>query len=220
MDSFPSRTAKAVWLVLLGLAFLGPAKSPRPEVTLTSKSSVLGDTIALYRDRQSVKIVVRSSAVPGPSAGSYTYIYRVTGDAQNKRGVDFFGVSPVAPPDSMEMPEQWIAGYGYLEDARAAIWACADTLTPPPTDENIFDWSSPFEIQPGENKVFTMVSRHPPTEVTFYAQGFDSLPEVGSYFEQEYPGEMNTAGSPEYPSPFRAGVMGRAIGPALTAKSR
>jgi hypothetical protein len=213
MGPFPSQTARAVWLVCFGLAFLGLAK-PRPsEVTLTSRSSVLGDTIPLYRDRQSVKIVVKSSAVAGPP-GLYTYAYSVTADSENRRGVDFFGVSPVAVPDSMAMPEQWIAGYGYLENSRAAIWACADTLTPPPVDENLSDWSSPFEIQPGETKVFTMVSRHPPTEVTFYAQGFDSLPEVETYFEEDYPGEVNTAGYPEYPSPFRTGVTGRAIGPS------
>ena|SRR5689334_5534591 len=193
MGSFPSQTARAVWLVLFGLALLGLVKSRRSEVTLTSRSTVLGDTIALYRDRQSVRIAVRSSAVAGPSRGLYTYTYRVTADTENKRGVDFFGISPVEEPDSMAMPEQWIAGYGYDENPRAAIWACGDTLTPPPKDENLMDWSSPFEIQPGETKVFTMVSRHPPTEVAFYAQGFDSLPEVGSYFEADYPGEVNTA---------------------------
>src|SRR5690349_11223536 len=191
MVSLPSRTARAVWLVFLGLTLLGLVKPRRNEVTLTSRSSVLGDTIPLYRDRQSVKIVVKSSAVAGPP-GLYTYVYSVTADPENKRGVDFFGVSPVAVPDSMAMPEQWIAGYGYLENSRAAIWACADTLTPAPIDENLSDWCSPFEVQPGETKIFTMVSRHAPTEVTFYAQGFDSLPEVGTYFEEDYPGQVNT----------------------------
>jgi hypothetical protein len=114
----------------------------------------------------------------------------------------------------MTGPWQWMTGYGYEEDGSAAVWACADTITEPPAGiEDAGSYSSPYEIQPGETKVFTLVSRHPPETVSFYAQGFDSLPEVGTYREDEYPGARSEG--PEYPSLFRVGVTGRAIGPAL-----
>jgi hypothetical protein len=203
---------------LLGLVLLASLSARRGEVSVTNESKVIpADSIpSSWTGRQAVSIVVKSSAVPGPTAGFYTYTYKVTSSLRSTRGVSDFGISPVPEPDSMTGPWQWMTGYGYEENGSAAVWACADTITEPPAGiEDAGSYSSPYEIQPGETKVFTLVSRHSPGTVSFYAQGFDSLPDVGTYFEEEYPGEVNTAGSPEYPSLFRVGVTGRAIGPAL-----
>jgi hypothetical protein len=211
-----------VGVCFLGLVLLGSLSARRDEVSVTSKSRVIpANPIPIsWTGRQAVSIVVKSSAVPGPKAGFYTYTYTVTSDHRSTRGVSDFGISPVSAPDSMAGPWQWMAGYGYQEDGSAAVWACADTITEPPAGiEDAGSYSSPYEIQPGETKVFTLVSRHPPGDCSFYAQGFDSLPDVGTYFEEEFPGEVNTAGSPEYPSLFRVGVTGRAIGPEIEEQS-
>jgi len=156
----------------------------------------------------------------GPTPSQYTYTYQVTSERSSGVGVNVFGIAPVPPPDSMSAPDQWMGGYGYEEKDNAAVWACVDTLTEPPAGhEDGFDYSSPYEIQPGETKVFVLVSRHPPTRsVSFYAQGFDSLPEVGTYLD-----EGDTGGQPvpvryAYPSLFRVGVTGSAIGPSIRGR--
>jgi len=130
-----------------------------------SKSRVLNadSTRTVLSGRQRIGISVRSSATLGPEPGYYTYTYQITSERSSGVGVSVFGIAPVPPPDSMTAPDQWMGGYEYEENDRAAVWAVLDTITPPPLDKNLMDWSSPYEIQPNETKTFTLVSRRPPT---------------------------------------------------------
>ncbi len=159
---------------------------------------------------QSVRITVVSSATAGPTPGYYTYVYQVTNDHNSSGNVAEFGVAPVAPPDSMFAPDQWITSYGYQENPDAAVWSVADTITVDSTvDAPIY--SSPYEIQINETKTFTLVSRRPPaSSVSYYAQAFDSLPDVDSY-------TGSGPGVYDYPSLFRVGVTGNAIGPDINS---
>jgi hypothetical protein len=199
-------------LLLVAAACSKSGASQRDRISATSTSRILfADPVMKAPSAlQAVRITVISSATAGPTPGYYTYVYQVTNDHNSTGNVAEFGVAPVAPPDSMFAPEQWITSYGYQENPDAAVWSVADTITVDSTvDAPIY--SSPYEIQINETKIFTLVSRRPPTSsVSYYAQAFDSLPDVDSY-------TASGPGGYDYPSLFRVGVTGTAIGPDINS---
>ncbi len=148
--------------------------------------------------------------MPGPSPGLFTYTYRVTNHPSARAGIRKFGVGHLPEPDSAFAPEQWTGFYGWEEEDSAVVWACTDSLTRAPADwDSTNIYPSPYEIQPGRSATFLMVSRLPPSpapDLRFCAQEFAPIPEEGKY-------SMGESGPSDFPSLFRVGTSGAAIGP-------
>jgi hypothetical protein len=175
-----------------------------------SQSSILGGDSLLQAPTaaQRIRLTVESSSTPGPGPGFYTYTYIVTSECQSDEGVTRFGVARVPRPHSSTAPFQWEMFYGYQSEDSAVVWAVTDTLTPPPPGWGDNLYPSPYEIQACSTKTYSFVSRRPPTTVTFYAQGFDTLAPAGTY-------SMGEAGGDDYPTLFSVGVSGDAVGPDI-----
>jgi FlgD Ig-like domain len=178
---------------------------------MVSKSRILGGDSYLrpLLASQAFTITVTSSAVSGPGPGKYTYTYAVSSASNNQIGVELFGIKRVPPPDEVESPPQWTAFFGFDEEESSVVWACTDTLTEaPPGWDSVQVFPSPYEIQPGQSKTFTMVSKRLPTQsVTFYALGSDTVPAVGLY--------SGSTGAFDYPTLWNAGVSGTVWGPDI-----
>ncbi len=161
---------------------------------------------------QQARVTVGSSCVPGPAPGFFTYSYRLTNHPSARAGIMTFGVGLVPKPDSAFAPGQWTAFYGWQEDDSAVVWACSDSLTPPPAGwDSTNVYPSPYEIQPGRAATFRMVSRLPPApapDLRFCAQVFAPIPEAGRYSTGEI-------GPSDFPTLFRVGTSGVIIGPTF-----
>ena len=113
----------------------------------------------------------------------------------------------MAVPDSVIVPPGWTASFEQDEEDDTVVWAVADTPTqPPPGHEESAAWPNPFEIQPGQTKVFGLFCRRPPGPlVSFHAQVFDTASDI-------YPDDgANRDGADALPA---TGVRGCAVGPA------
>ena len=205
----------AVEVLLVGLSPEQPSRVAHGANRFVTSSRLVGVPAVIHapRSAQQIRITVESATEAGPSPGYFTYTYTVTNEHNSAVGVRTFGINRIPEPDSAFCPGQWAGFYGWQEEDSAVVWSVTDSLTKaPPGWDSTNIYPSPYEIQPGQSALFRMVSRRPPTptpSVSFYAQGFDLIPEAGPYTTSEEPGEAN------FPSLFRGGVTGLVFGPDI-----
>lgn len=152
--------------------------------------------------RHQIEVEVKTSVKRGPAKGYFTYTYTVHNNRANRSGVESFAIAPVPAPDSTTSPFQCVADFGYETREDALAWVVIDTLTPPPAGwDSTNTWPSPYGIQPGETKIFQLVSKYPPMKTEYFSQGFAGIPESDAYDDEHFP------------TLFNMGVKGVAYGP-------
>ncbi len=155
---------------------------------------------------QALQITVNAAASYDSTTRYWTYSYSVTNDPTSQKVLETFGVSPIPRPVNVGSPAHWLGSYGSDGDSVAVVWGVKDAGPAPPDWNGLNVYVSPYNTQPGQTTSgFKIISRQPPTNVTFYAQGFDTLQWGG---EEEQP-------SP--PTFFQRGVAGTTTGPDINS---
>jgi len=142
--------------------------------------------------RHQIAIEVTTSVKPGPSPGYFTYTYTVRSEKTSRSDVETFGLAPAPEPDSTVSPNQWWAFFGFDARDDAIVWTVVDTLTSaPPAWDSTNTWPSPYGIQPGQTKVFRLVSKYPPMRTEYFSQGFAGIPDADAYDDEHFPTLFN-----------------------------
>jgi len=158
---------------------------------------------------QSVVVTIQASATYDGAVGLWTYRYVVNNDASSTNNVETFAIAPIAKLTSVLSPSHWKHQfYDYQASDSGIVWAATDVGELPPgyvdTGNNVPP--SEFAIHPSDSLVFSVVTRAPPLpspqEVQWFAQGFDTLPNVEEEDDSYVQGTI-----------FTDGVTGAAIGP-------
>ena len=180
--------------------------------TLVPDSASSGHGI---RARQAVSVNVLARATYHPNLRAWTYTYAVSSDPESRNDVDYFAIAPITALLKVDAPAHWVhLFYPYQQGDSGVVWAavdvgrlpsgCVDTRNIPPSE---------YAIHPGDSLVFSLTSHAPPfpgpRRVTWFAQGFDTLPDAEKEIE-DVPGEMV----------FADAVTGTAIGPDTTSLER
>src|SRR6185503_1986684 len=92
----------------------------------------------------------------------YAFSFYVGNAATAKNTIAWFGIGEMARPHATRSPARWWGLYG--DNDSLTIWACIDTITPPPDGWRGSVYRSPYMIDPGDTvdrfQVFT--DRVPP----------------------------------------------------------
>ena len=201
-------------ILLLSAAVIGSG-SLSPQASAAAESPARSGPRILYADSLLIvapvpphaRLTVQSSDTLVPVRRTHIYKYSVMNERSAGAGVCRFTVAPVAVPDSVITPPGWTASFEQDEEGGTVVWTVTDTLTqPPPGWEGSAAWPNPFEIQPGQTKVFGLFCRRPPGPlVSFHAQVFDTASDI-------YPDDgASRDGADALPA---TGVRGGAVGPA------
>lgn len=194
-------THVSVFVCMVAAAVVPSActSNTQPRFLRTSRIVAADSIVRPLRSSQKVSLTVTSDVFEDPP-GSFSYKYTVASAGHSRDGVELFGIRQIPPPDSVESPAQWGAFYGFDEEDSSVVWAVTDTLTGPPAGwDSVQVYPSPYEIQPGQQKVFRIVSKQPPAVVSFSALGFKPLPSMAD----------------DYTTLWTSGVTGSVIGPDI-----
>jgi hypothetical protein len=158
--------------------------------------------LAPLRPTQSVTVTVNASATQDPGTGQWTYSYSVTNEATSQNALETFAIRPMWRPLRITSPAHWMGSHGFEGDTMAVSWSVVDFGPDPPGWNGVQLYQGPYHPTPGQTVTgFTILSGQPPTTLTFYAQGFDTLQTGGEE-------DVESA-----PSIFDEGVTGTTIGP-------
>jgi hypothetical protein len=177
-------------------------------LTKISTSHVLyGDSVPMpLHPVQRIVITVEATAIQDPGTGLWTYSYTVTNESSSQNALGPFLVRPISKPVSIRSPEHWMASYGFEGDSTAVAWSVVDAGPAPPSWDGMQLYQGPYDPTPGHSTSgFSIVSRQPPTIISFYAQGYDTL----QWGEDEL----------SAPGIFQEGVTGTTIGPDIESSA-
>ena len=207
-----SLTAVVIGFALVGMVAYGvcarteqPVRSVSHSRIIFSDSSLGGTSI---RATQAVTVTVQASAVYNPDSGAWTYSYTVTNGPSSQNAMDHFAVAPIARLIRVNAPTHWDHEfYPYQGGDSGIVWAAVDVGQLPPGYVDTGNIPpSEYAIQPGHDLVFSFTTRAPPLSepqrVTWYAQGFDTIPDIAEEDEDVPQGTV-----------FTDAVTGTAIGP-------
>jgi len=193
---------------VIGSGFLSPQTSAAESAARSGPRILYADSLLIVSPVPlQARLTVQSSDTLVPVRRTHIYKYSVTNERSARVGVCRFALAPVAVPDSVIVPPGWTASFEQDEEGGTVVWTVADTSTqPPPGREESAAWPNPFEIQPGQTKVFGLFCRRPPGPlVSFHAEVFDTASDI-------YPDDgANRDGADALPA---TGVRGGAVGPA------
>jgi len=151
---------------------------------------------------QNVVVTVHATATQDPTTGWWTYNYSVTNEPASRNALETFAVRPMWKPVQIQSPAHWMVSYGFEGDSTAVSWSVVDAGPAPPAWNGVQLYQGPHHPLPGKTvSGFVIVSRQPPANLSFYAQGFDTL-QTGAEDDVE-----------SAPSIFEEGVTGTTIGP-------
>jgi hypothetical protein len=137
-----------------------------------------------------------------PVTGWWTYSYSVINEPSSQNALETFVLRPMWKPVQIVAPAHWMGSYGSEGDSAAVAWSVVDFGPDPQGWNGVQLYQGPYHPTPGQTATgFKIVSRQPPANLTFYAQGFDTL-QTG--------GEEDVASAPGV---FEEGVTGTTIGP-------
>ncbi len=190
------------WGALARLVEAGPAR--RSPVSYRSKSRVnyADSTRGPLKPVQKLQLSVSATAAYDSTDHLWTYSYSVHNTASSQNVLDAFAVRPLGRPIRVVSPPHWVAFYGFDGDSEAVAWSVKDVGPAPPGWNGLDSFVGPHHPRPGQTvSGFRILTRGAPVRMSFYAQGFDTLPAGG---ELEIP-------SP--PTMFQEGVVGTTIGP-------
>jgi hypothetical protein len=198
----------SVAIVGLGLVLaLVTCGSDSPRRESISRSRILyADSLLRIGATQAVVVTVQASATS--SGGFWTYRYVVNNDASSTNNVETFAIAPIAKLTSVVPPAHWEHQfYKYQASDSGIVWAATDVGQLPPGYVDTGNVPpSEFGIHPADSLVFSIVTRAPPLpsaqEVQWFAQGFDTLPNVEQADDSYVQGTI-----------FTEGVTGYAVGP-------
>jgi len=157
---------------------------------------------------QAVVVSVQASAAYDGAGGVWTYRYVVRNDVTSANNVETFAIAPIAKLLSITSPSHWeYQFYTYQASDSGIVWAATDVGQLPPGYVDTGNVPpSEYAIHPSDSLVFSVVTRAPPLpspqEVQWFAQGFDTLPNVEEEDDAFVQGTI-----------FTEGVTGTAIGP-------
>lgn len=200
---------KGILIAVLALAlalFSCSAKRSRDLRRMVSTSRVLyaDSVISPLHPVQNIVITVEATATHDPDTGFWTYSYSVLNEPSSQNALETFLVRPVLKPVRFLSPEHWMGSYGSEGDSTAVAWSVVDAGPDRPGWNGVQLYQGPYDPSPGQLTTgFSIVSRQPPTIVSFYAQGFDTL---------QWGGEEDVLSAP---SIFQEGVTGTTIGPDI-----
>jgi len=157
---------------------------------------------------QAVVVTVQASATCDGTGRVWTYRYVVSNDASSADNVEWFAIAPIAKLLSVASPSHWDHQfYTYQANDSGIVWAAIDVGQLPPGYVDTGNVPpSEYAIHPSDSLVFSIVSRAPPLpspqQVRWFAQGFDTLPNVEEEDEDVAQGTI-----------FTEGVTGTSVGP-------
>jgi hypothetical protein len=178
--------------------------TPSHPYSKTSISRVLkaDSTLDSLRPVQRIVVSVQATATQDPKTRLWTYAYSLSNDAKSRNALETFAVRPVRKPIQVVSPPHWMGSFGSEGDSTAVAWSVVDAGPEPLGWNGAQLYLGPYHPQPGSTVAgFAIVSRQGPTELQFFAQGFDTL-QTG--------GEEDVESSPTM---FEEGVCGETIGP-------
>lgn len=205
--------SRAKWQVILSaalaltLAAVGcSAEGSRDSRRKVSTSRVLyaDSVLGPLHPAQDIVITVEATATQDPGKGFWTYSYTVMNEPISQNALETFLVRPMWKPERILSPAHWMGSYGSEGDSTAVAWHVVDFGPDPPGWDGVQLYQGPYHPTPGQSTSgFSIVSRQPPTIISFYAQGFDTL---------QWGGEEDVLSAPGI---FEEGVTGTTIGPDI-----
>jgi len=199
-------------IALVGIVVYGVcARAQQRDRTVSHSRIVYADSTLSsngIRATQAVSVTVEGSAVYNPDSGAWTYSYTVTNDRSSQNTVDHFAIAPIATLIRVNSPQHWdYEFYAYQGSDSGVVWAAVDVGQLPPGYVDTGNIPpSEYAIQPGHDLVFSFTTRAPPLSepqrVTWYAQGFDIIPDIAEEDEDVPQGTV-----------FTEAVTGTVIGP-------
>ncbi len=167
--------------------------------------------------KEDISVTVELAITFDPGTQLYTYTYTVTNRNSSKNALDEFGVGSVPRPVDVAAPAHWKGFYGWEDRTDVVVWTVWDgggTKLPADTTGTWDVTVSPYSPQPGTTLTgFTITTHQPPAPptapVTFYAQGFDTLLDVGQ--------EPEDASIPSQQTLWVQSVQGQIGGPDVTS---
>src|SRR5262245_12562428 len=200
--------ALSVAIAGLGLVFaLATCGSDTPRRESISRSRIIyADSLLSIGPLQTVVVTVQASATF--NSGFWTYRYVVNNDGSSANNIETFAIAPIAKLTSVSAPPHWEHQfYNYQGSDSGVVWAATDVGQLPPGYVDTGNVPpSEFAIHPADSLVFSIVTRAPPLpspqEIQWFAQGFDTIPNVEQEDDSYVQGTI-----------FTEGVTGTAIGP-------
>jgi hypothetical protein len=199
------------YIVLLAVGMLLISNAAYDGHTQLSKVST---SHVLYTDSvpvplhpvQNIVITVEATATQDSGTGLWTYSYTVMNEPSSQNALETFLVRPMRKPVRFLSPTHWMGFYGFEGDSMAVAWGVVDFGPEQPGWNGMQLYQGPYHPTPGQSvSGFIVVSEQPPTIVSFYAQGFDTL----QWGEDEL----------SAPGIFQEGVTGTTIGPDLKSSA-
>ena len=169
----------------------------------TSRVLYADSTLDSLRPVQRIVISVQATASQDSKTGLWTYAYTLSNDARSRNALETFAIRPVPRPIRILSPAHWMGSFGSEGDSAAVAWSVVDAGPEPPGWNGVQLYLGPYHPRPGSTvSGFTILSTQGPTNLRFFAQGFDTL-QTGGEEDIESP-----------PTIFEEGVAGETIGPA------
>jgi hypothetical protein len=190
----------------LSLVLVTCGSDSPPKASISRSRILYADSLLRTGATQAVVVTVQASATF--NSGFWTYRYVVNNDASSTNNVETFAIAPIAKLTSVVSPSHWEHQfYKYQASDSGIVWAATDVGQLPPGYVDTGNVPpSEFAIQPSDSLVFSIVTRAPPLpspqEVQWFAQGFDTIPDVEQEDDSYVQGTI-----------FTEGVTGNAIGP-------
>ena len=207
--------AKANWhilqsatLVLVLAAITCSAKGSRDSQSSVSRSHVLhaDSVLAPLRPVQNVVVSVSATSTFDAGTGLWIYDYSVTNEPTSQNALETFALRPMWRPVEIVSPAHWMGSYGFEGDSTAVAWSVVDAGPAPPGWNGVQLYQGPYDPVPGQTVTgFRITSRQGPANLSFYAQGFDTLQTGGE------------DGVESAPTIFVEGVTGTTIGPDINS---
>jgi hypothetical protein len=184
---------------------------PRPGPATVEQLPLASEARVVYADHLlkisaalAVVVQVRGSWDRDPDTDAYRYTYTLVNDPSSSNTIRDFALAPVPAPLRVDLPSHWDYFYGYEDRDDALLLTVTDAGAAPAGWDSVNVYPSPFDLQPGDSVTFSVVSPLAPAMITYYAQGFNTLPTDG---ESE---------GPDPPTIFQNSVTGSVVGPGST----
>jgi hypothetical protein len=139
--------------------------------------------------------------------GLFVYNYTITNATYSANVLETFAVSPCNNVQYVEGPDHWLGFDGYQGDSLAVVWrAVGDEEDPIPWD-GLTITPSARNLAPGET-IGGFIVRSPlsGSYATFYARGFEEIPDGAETVEEH---------DPLPPKIYEAGLRGDTYAPSL-----
>jgi hypothetical protein len=201
------KISQHIVLLTVGVLLVSSAgRDTHTPLTKISTSHVLyGDSVPTpLHPVQRIVITVEATAIQDPGTGLWTYSYTVTNEPSSQNALETFLLRPVPKPVRFLSPAHWMGLYDFEGDSTALAWSVVDAGPDRPGWDGMQLYQGPYDPIPGQSTTgFSIVSRQPPTIISFYAQGYDTL---------QWGGEEDVLSAPGI---FQEGVTGTTIGPDI-----